>query len=61
MMFNRFCQALPSALRDIKVLATSAVSHPGISLHITARIATASLVGVLPTITLRDSHRMVSS
>ena len=26
MMFNRFCRALPSALRDIKVLATSAVS-----------------------------------
>ena len=25
MMFNRFCRALPSALRDIKVLATSAV------------------------------------
>lgn len=26
MMFNRFCRALPSALRDIKILATSAVS-----------------------------------
>lgn len=34
MMFNRFCQALPSALRDIKVLATSAVSS-SISLHTT--------------------------